>query len=206
MRCIRHPSIDGLRVRCDFRNTRRHLIRETSAQTLIPNSNSFVSISLAPSPQQQTPTIKRSLNPTYPAAQSTFDFPLYASLAEGGLYRGRGVEVVVWDKDLVKKDYMGEVAVPLAQWFEGAEGVVWDEQGPQREKPFELVSARRRRRVTGRVMLQFGLVLPDDVPREERERRGKEILRDLESKGERHMACLMDVPAVGAPPCSGTKS
>lgn len=103
----------------------------------------------------------------------------------------------MWDKDLVKKDYMGEVAVPLGQWFQGSETVVWDEQ-TQRARAFELVSARRRRRVSGRVFLQFGLVLPDDVPREEREQRARVIVRDLESKGERHMACLMDVPAVSS--------
>lgn len=93
---------------------------------------------------------------------------------------------------------MGEVAVPLAQWFAESErgDVVWDERATQGARAFELVSARRRRRVTGRVFLQFGLVLPDDVPRGEREGRAREILRELESKGERHMACLMDVPAV----------
>jgi hypothetical protein len=109
------------------------------------------------------------------------------------------LEVVVWDKDLVKKDYMGEVAVPLAQWFAESEAggdVVWDEHATQGARAFELVSARRRRRVSGRVFLQFGLVLPDDVPRGEKEGRAREILKELESKGERHMACLMDVPAV----------
>lgn len=104
----------------------------------------------------------------------------------------------MWDKDLVKKDYMGEVAVPLGQWF--SEGnVAWDDQNAQGARSFELVSARRRRRVTGRVFLQFGLILPDDVPNGEREARAREIVQSLESKGERHMACLMDVPAVSPP-------
>lgn len=162
-------------------------------------SHSFVAVSLAPSQQSQTPVIKRSLNPHFPAPQSTFDFPLYASLAEGGLYRGRGLEVVVWDKDLVKKDYMGEVAVPISQWFQGG-SVLWDDARAASDEAlaFPLVSAKRRRRVTGRVFLQFGLVFPDDQsPRQELEQRAQEIVRALESKGERHMACLMDVPAVG---------
>lgn len=40
--------------------------------------------------------IKKSLNPVYPPKDSTFDFPLYLSLAS--LVGGRGLEGVIWDK------------------------------------------------------------------------------------------------------------
>ncbi|KAJ9125079.1 hypothetical protein QFC22_000032 [Naganishia vaughanmartiniae] len=157
---------------------------------------SFVSVSLPPTPAVQTPIIKRSLNPTFPAAQSTFDFPLYASLAASGLYRGRGLEIVVWDKDLVKKDYMGEVAVPLSQWFpEGArEGALWDSKANQ-GRPFELVSARRRHRVSGKVYLRCGIILPDAGDASDKEERARQVVRMLETKADGHSATLMDVPA-----------
>lgn len=159
--------------------------------------SSYVTLSLPPTPPTQTPVIKRSLNPHFPAAGSTFDFPLYASLAESGLYRGRGLEVVVWDKDIVKKDYMGEVAVPLAQWFPEEQGnVLWDPSAGEKDvRAFPLVSAKRRRRVTGRVFLQFGIVLPEST-HADGERRAREVVRDLRAKGDRHLASLMGVPAV----------
>lgn len=51
---------------------------------------------MAPANRQHTPVIKRSLNPVFPAASSTFDFPVYLSLA--AVIGGRGLEAVVWDK------------------------------------------------------------------------------------------------------------
>ncbi|KAJ9104736.1 hypothetical protein QFC19_003877 [Naganishia cerealis] len=159
------------------------------------SSDPFVAVSLPPAAPVQTPVVKRSLSPAFPAAQSTFDFPLYASLAASGLYGGRGLELVVWDKDLVKKDYMGEVAVPLTQWFRKGESPLWDDVAQQQEQgqPFDLVSARRRRRVTGKVYLQCGIVLPDNEG--DREERARQVVRLLETKAEGHMASLMDVPA-----------
>ena len=56
----------------------------------------FVSLVIPPSPRHSTPVIKKSLTPSFPAQDSTFDFPLYLSLA--GLVGGRGLEGVVWDK------------------------------------------------------------------------------------------------------------
>jgi phosphatidylserine decarboxylase len=32
------------------------------------------------------------------------------------------VELVVWDKDMLTKEYLGEVAFPLDDWFRGEEG------------------------------------------------------------------------------------
>ena len=57
---------------------------------------SYVSLVVPPSGRHSTPVVKRTLNPTFPAAGSTFDFPLYLSLA--GVVGGRGIEGVVWDK------------------------------------------------------------------------------------------------------------
>ena len=75
--------------------------------------------------------MKKTLNPSWEGEKekdkSTFDFPLYESLGKNGVYEGRGVEVVVWDRDFggVRKDYMGEVSVRLGAWDKG--GLVWKE-------------------------------------------------------------------------------
>jgi phosphatidylserine decarboxylase len=97
----------------------------------------------------------------------------------------------------VKKDYMGEVAVPLSQWFREGGNVLWDPKREEGAQAFELVSARRRRRVTGRVFLQFGIVLSDaEASSSDAEGRAREIVRSLQAKGDRHLASLMGVPAV----------
>jgi phosphatidylserine decarboxylase len=57
----------------------------------------------------QTPVLKRSTNPTYTPASATFDFPIYLSLAD----KLGVVELVVWDKDMLKKEYPREVGFPL---------------------------------------------------------------------------------------------
>lgn len=75
-------------------------------------SDPFVVVSVL-NTRHHTPVIKRTLNPTYPSKDATFDFPIYASLAD----KLGAIEVVVWDKDLVSKDYLGEVAILLEDWF-----------------------------------------------------------------------------------------
>jgi phosphatidylserine decarboxylase len=65
------------------------------------------------SARQQTPVAKRTLNPTWSPKDATFDFPLYLSTAD----KLGALELVVWDKDMIKKDYLGEVALPLEDWF-----------------------------------------------------------------------------------------
>jgi phosphatidylserine decarboxylase len=48
------------------------------------------------------------------------DFPTYLCLADE-----LGVaELVVWDKDMLTKEYLGKVALPLDDWFKGKEGSV----------------------------------------------------------------------------------
>jgi hypothetical protein len=74
-----------------------------------------------------TPVAKKTLSPTYPAADATFDFPVYLSLADnlGGL------ELLVWDKDLIKKEYLGEISLSLDDWFKNSEsgdGLAFDHE------------------------------------------------------------------------------
>lgn len=97
---------------------------------------------------------------------------------------------------------MGEVAVPLAQWFPEEGNVLWDSAaGEEAARAFPLVSAKRRRRVTGRVYVQFGIVLPESEA--DGERRARELVRELRAKGDRHLASLMGVPAVSSVDATG---
>ena len=54
-----------------------------------------------------------TLNPTYTAKDATFDFPIYLSLTD----KLSIVELVVWDKDMLSKEYLGKVTLPLNDWF-----------------------------------------------------------------------------------------
>jgi len=76
------------------------------------NVNRFVVVSIL-NDRKQTPVAKRTVNPLYAPKDGTFDFPIYISLAD----RIGVVEIVVWDKDLLRKDYLGEVSLPLDDWF-----------------------------------------------------------------------------------------
>lgn len=76
--------------------------------------SSFISVSVL-STRYQTPVCKRTLNPVYAAKDATFDFPIYLSLAD----KLGVLEFVVWDKDMLRKEYMGEHALPLDEWFKG---------------------------------------------------------------------------------------
>ena len=77
----------------------------------------FIAVSLL-STCFQTPAIKRCTNPIYAPKDATFYFPIYLSLAD----KLSVVELVVWDKDMPMKKYLGEVALPLDDWFKGEEG------------------------------------------------------------------------------------
>lgn len=77
---------------------------------------SFVTLLVPPGSRHTTPVVKRSLNPVFPAAQSTFDFPIYLSLA--AVIGGRGLEGVVWDK--VRRVRCGSLLTGLGS---GAKGV-----------------------------------------------------------------------------------
>ena len=72
----------------------------------------FVVVSVL-SVRHQTPVAKRTCNPVYNPKDATFDYPLYFSLAD----KLGVIELVIWDKDMLKKDYLGEVSIPLEDWF-----------------------------------------------------------------------------------------
>jgi phosphatidylserine decarboxylase len=97
------------------------------ARTYPVDFGRFVVASLL-STRFQTPVSKKNTNPTYPAKDATFDFPIYLSLAD----RLGAVELVVWDKDmLLKKDYLGEVALPLEDWFAEGRAIGFDDAANQ---------------------------------------------------------------------------
>ncbi|KAH9007461.1 C2 domain-containing protein [Lactarius deliciosus] len=62
--------------------------------------------------QSSTPVCKRSLNPVYEAKDATFDFPIYVNKLSA-------LEFVVWDKDMVKNDFLGKYSLPVYQWVRG---------------------------------------------------------------------------------------
>jgi hypothetical protein len=64
--------------------------------------------------RQKTPVVSKNLSPVYDPKTATFDFPIYASVVEKV---GTLVELVVWDKDVIGKDYLGELALPASDWF-----------------------------------------------------------------------------------------
>ena len=59
----------------------------------------------------------------YSPKDATFDFPIYLSLAE----KLGVIEFVIWDKDVLKKDYLGEVAIPLEDWFRDGNAFAFDD-------------------------------------------------------------------------------
>lgn len=77
-------------------------------------------------------------------------------------------------QDLVRKEYMGELCVPVDQWFPSAQPCLWNDQSPvssissfqadgltqKQIQSFELFSSRRKHKVSGHVQLQIGF-LPD---------------------------------------------
>ena len=83
--------------------------------SISPKFISFVVASFARS-RSQTPVAKKTLNPNYATKDATFDFPIYRSLAD----RLGVLELVVWDKDMLKKDYLGEAAFTLEDLKKGA--------------------------------------------------------------------------------------
>ncbi|KAJ3974207.1 C2 domain-containing protein [Lentinula raphanica] len=131
-------------------------------------SDPFATVSLPPHPTRHTtPVSKRTLNPCFPASQSTFDFPIYLSLADH-----LGVlEVVIWDKDyfpvekigMGRKEYLGEVGISLEDWFslrapgDQLRSLGWNEEG---NTPFSipLASTRSNTHAQGTVQLKIGFV------------------------------------------------
>ena len=91
---------------------------------LTPFSPRFVVVSVL-NKKSTTPVSKRTAQPVYAPEDATFDFPIYLSLAD---YLGV-VELVVWDKQTLTKEYLGEVSIPLEEWF-----CYKDKDGKDKEK------------------------------------------------------------------------
>jgi len=79
--------------------------------------SSFFAVSCL-SVRQQTCVVKKTLNPSFPEKDATFDFDIYLSVAD----KLSSIELIAWDKDLLGKEYLGEAALPLEYWFQDAPG------------------------------------------------------------------------------------
>ena len=66
----------------------------------------------------KTPVCKRNLNPVYDPRDATFEFPIFMSLVDGldGL-GALNLKFVVWDKDFIGKDFLGQKVLPVNEWF-----------------------------------------------------------------------------------------
>ncbi|KAF9461635.1 phosphatidylserine decarboxylase-domain-containing protein [Collybia nuda] len=127
-------------------------------------SDPFVVVSVL-NTRHQTPVAKRTVNPVWEGkngGEATWDFPIWLSLAD----QLGAVELVVWDKDMVGKDYLGESAILLDEWFgregEGERAFGWDDEA---NVPFTLplVSTRAGTPVTGSVQVKLGFVSPPNT-------------------------------------------
>lgn len=61
--------------------------------------------------------VKRNLNPEYHSKDATFEFPLYRST----IGHVGALQFVIWDKDLMSKDYLGETALSFDDFFKHQE-------------------------------------------------------------------------------------
>ncbi|KAJ7198252.1 phosphatidylserine decarboxylase-domain-containing protein [Mycena pura] len=116
-------------------------------------SDPFVVVSLQRT-RHQTPVAKKTINPVYTAKDATWDFPIYLSIAD----KLGVVELVLWDKDMLRKDYLGEAGVAVEDWF-GTRAKAWDDPG---NVPFAvpLVSSRQGTPAQGKIHLRLGFVVP----------------------------------------------
>ncbi|KAF8175264.1 hypothetical protein K438DRAFT_1771215 [Mycena galopus ATCC 62051] len=84
-----------------------------------------------------TPVAKKTLNPGYAPKDATWDCSIYASIAD----KLGVVELVVWDKDMLRKDYLGEARIAVEDWFTDSRPKAWDAPGS-----VSMLSASERRR------------------------------------------------------------
>lgn len=82
----------------------------------------FVVVSLLRD-RHHTPVVKKTVNPAWALPDATFDFPIFLSLAD----RLGVVEFVVWDKDMLRKEYLGEANIPLEDWFRDGNAFAFDD-------------------------------------------------------------------------------
>ncbi|KAF5378945.1 hypothetical protein D9757_008735 [Collybiopsis confluens] len=157
-------------------------------------SDPFATLSLPPHPlHPTTPVAKRTLSPKFPPSHSTFDFPIYLSLAD----RLGVLEVVLWDKDYFgiggnsggigvgvgRKEYLGEVGVSLEEWFQGSSGKAlgFDEEG-NTTFSLPLVSTRSRTQARGTVELKIGFMQPPQSVSDTAKGMAKDVVDSLVGK------------------------
>ncbi|CUA68523.1 phosphatidylserine decarboxylase [Rhizoctonia solani] len=122
-------------------------------------SDPFVVISFA-GKRVQTPVINKTLYPEWAPKDATFTFPLYLSTigSQGS------IELIIWDKDrFSKNDYLGEVSLPIEDWFKwnGGNGVAFDDiQLPFNER---ILSTDPKNPASGTMQLKLGFVTPPEV-------------------------------------------
>jgi phosphatidylserine decarboxylase len=155
--------------------------------------------------------VKKNANPVYAPKDATFDFPIYLSLAN----KLGAFELVVWGKDMLKKEYLGEAALHLADWFGDDHTIGFDDNGNQvclffptsspllffltsvpSMKPItlHLVSTRHNTHVTGSVHVKVGFVSP---PQSETPVDFPFVFSEL---NKRSRPSLVSAPPVGLPP------
>ncbi|EJD44517.1 hypothetical protein AURDEDRAFT_88100 [Auricularia subglabra TFB-10046 SS5] len=107
--------------------------------------------------RKKTPVMHKTLDPVY-AKDATFDFPVYQSVVER---LGTLLELVVWDKDLLGKDYLAELPLACASWFPSAE---YDFASPKNHSFWrDLQSSRSKREARGAIHVKIGFVAPQGV-------------------------------------------
>ena len=97
--------------------------------------------------KRTTDIIQKSENPTW---NQTFEFELCNDEIASTL------EVTCWDKDLFKKEYMGEVDFFLLDIFANAQYMLNDESNEPTW--YTLTSSRPKSKVTGEIQFKFGLI------------------------------------------------
>ncbi|KAJ7070019.1 phosphatidylserine decarboxylase-domain-containing protein [Mycena amicta] len=114
-------------------------------------SDPFVVVTLQRT-RHHTPVAKKTVNPVYKDA--TWDFPIYLSIAD----TLGAVELVLWDKDVIRKDYLGEACLACDDWF-NTRPKAWDDPA---NVPFTvpLVSTRLGTPAQGTIKLRLGFVAP----------------------------------------------
>ncbi|KAF7296465.1 Phosphatidylserine decarboxylase proenzyme 2 [Mycena chlorophos] len=114
-------------------------------------SDPFVVVTLQRT-RHQTPVAKKTVNPVY--KEATWDFPIYLSIIDtlGAL------ELVLWDKDVIRKEYLGEACLPVDDWF-STRPKAWSDPA---NVPFTvpLVSTRLTTPAQGTIKLRVGFVAP----------------------------------------------
>ncbi|KAH7100945.1 hypothetical protein BKA62DRAFT_619360 [Auriculariales sp. MPI-PUGE-AT-0066] len=134
--------------------------KELRAADINGKSDPYVAVTVARQ-RQKTPVSPKTLAPTYDPKSATFDFPLYATVLQKV---GSLLELVVWDKDVIGKDYLGELAVPAGEWFAHNGGIKPFASPGNKVRDFwlPLVSTRApgraERESKGQVHLKLGFI------------------------------------------------